>query len=160
MIWWTTCFQTLVKPKPFEWEKTICIVVRTSFLFPRFQRNFKNSYTERFLCCYIFLMIDEEHFILKERGLGAVYKPRRQDLGHFWPPSPFVDTFTKYRKVLNRVLDSIRKLKFKVGLYSNLDCIWDWTLLDWYQNEFWKITHFLDFLKKNVFKFDNLASIY
>ena len=49
MIWWTTCFQTLVKPKPFEWEKTICIVVCTSFLFPRFQRNFKNSYTERFL---------------------------------------------------------------------------------------------------------------
>ena len=66
MIWWTTCFQTLVKPKPFEWEKTICIVVCTSFLFPRFQRNFKNSYTERFLCCYIFLMIDEQHFILKE----------------------------------------------------------------------------------------------
>ena len=25
--------------------------------------------------------------------LGAVYKPRRQNLGHFWPP--FVDTFTK-----------------------------------------------------------------
>ena len=22
MIWWGTCFQTLSKPKPFEWEKT------------------------------------------------------------------------------------------------------------------------------------------
>ena len=38
-----------------------------------------------------------------------------------------------YRKVLNRVLDSIRKLKFKIGFYSN----WDWTLFkNWYQNDY------------------------
>ena len=57
----------------------------------------------------------------------------------------FVDSYIeviKYRKVLNRVQDSIRKLKFKVGFYSNLDCIWDWTLLNWYQNEHKNYTFF------------------
>ena len=26
---------------------------------------------------------------------GGVYKPRGQNFGQFWPPPPYVDTFTK-----------------------------------------------------------------